>query len=209
MVTRHALVVTSVVGLIAAAGVGVATASIPDSNGVITACVKGKQVYVVDTDQGRRCRKGQQTVRWNAAGAAGARGEKGEQGAPGIAGPPAPPSRGFVAVDSSNLDIPTDEAGVAVLSKTLPAGKYVISASVGVGVYSGGIGTVQCDLVGPAGIYARGGQALQSGFEGSVSLDTAAVVTGDETFTIRCRALDFPGSARWRTLTATEVDSIQ
>ena len=65
-----------------------ASASIPDEEGVIHACLsrRGGQVRVIDTEKGRRCRKTERSLAWSEQGPRGRRGRQGKQGPQGPAG---------------------------------------------------------------------------------------------------------------------------
>ena len=87
--TRVAAVTVSTVALVAG-GVAVAQASIPGSNGVITACYdKTGAVRIIDTAK-TSCGKGETALTWNEqgpAGPTGATGPTGSAGATGATGP--------------------------------------------------------------------------------------------------------------------------
>src|ERR1700730_2265578 len=81
---------------------GVAYASIPGPNGVITGCfaTKSGDLRVIDAQAGAQCTKKEQQLTWNqtgppgpagATGPQGAQGPQGPQGATGPAGPQGPP----------------------------------------------------------------------------------------------------------------------
>ena len=122
------------------AGIAVATTpdAIPDSTTkVITSCVNKRtgKVRFIDAQAGERCRKSQRTVRFNKAGKRGATGKTGARGPKGTRGPtgktgavgPTGPSNGYVAsITARNLYVGVP---VTVVQKSLPAGKYIVSAS--------------------------------------------------------------------------------
>ncbi|MFI5666072.1 hypothetical protein [Streptomyces sp. NPDC051704] len=68
---------------------GIAHADIPPSNGVYTGCYTQAEgdLRVIDYEDGERCRRGEVTVTWNAAGPQGAPGLTGPQGPVGARGP--------------------------------------------------------------------------------------------------------------------------
>lgn len=82
-----------VAGALLLAGIGIANASIPDTNGVIHACIQpsnGNLTKIIDTDQGQSCSGGEQALNWNQTGPqgpAGATGATGPQGPAGTVGP--------------------------------------------------------------------------------------------------------------------------
>ena len=97
---RKSLVVASVavaaIGL-SGLGVGIASAAIPDSSGVIHGCYKPNAngslsvLGVVDTAlSGGHCPGGQTALTWNQTGPAGATGPQGPVGATGVQGPQGP-----------------------------------------------------------------------------------------------------------------------
>jgi|ERR1700675_3683538 len=110
-------------GLLVLAGT-VAFASIPDSSGVIHGCFETQQgqLRVIDPAT-QHCLPSETAISWNNIG---------PQGPAGLAGPPGPPgsgggSNGFVTgVRSGTLTLTPS----AVLTLTLPAGSYILSASV-------------------------------------------------------------------------------
>ena len=69
-----------------------AVGTVPDSNGVINACLAvtngapittGANVTVIDPSAGQSCAPAQQSIAWNVTGPQGAPGQNGSQGAPG------------------------------------------------------------------------------------------------------------------------------
>jgi hypothetical protein len=90
---------------------------------------------------GKVCSSAQKSLTWNAKGIQGEKGEKGDQGVPGKDGVdgedgaqgPAGPSGGgqaFVAVAADNQIINGD---AVVISKSLPAGKFIVTVRMIVG----------------------------------------------------------------------------
>lgn len=97
---------------LAGGAVAVAVATVPGSDGVISACYSAvttngttepvataPNLTVIDTDAGQSCGRGQQTLAWNQSGPAGATGpagptgpagSAGQNGAPGQVGPQGP-----------------------------------------------------------------------------------------------------------------------
>jgi hypothetical protein len=96
----HRTAVIAGVTLSVLAVAGVATASIPDGNGVITACrrITSGELRVIDTATTAACPNGSTVLTWSQtgragptgptgpAGATGPAGSAGPQGAPGLAG---------------------------------------------------------------------------------------------------------------------------
>jgi hypothetical protein len=92
--------IASLVALALAAGTFAASASIPDSKGVIHACHRKSdgRLRVIDTQKGRKCRKSERPVEWNERGRRGRVGPEGDRGPRGRRGPqgePGPPGGGF------------------------------------------------------------------------------------------------------------------
>lgn len=81
--------------LLSLAGLGVASAAIPDGSGVIHACYQspppahGANLQVIDTGAGGSCGGGATSLTWNQAGPQGPAGPAGATGATGPAGPKA------------------------------------------------------------------------------------------------------------------------
>ena len=133
---------------------GVAYASIPDAGGVIRGCYKPNvgpgNLRVIDPAKGQQCATTEHHLDWNQIGPSGpqgaqgpsgpqgAQGPSGPQGIQGASGPSGPKgdkgdpgtsgsSTGF-SVSKSTL---TPLAGTeTILSKTMPAGNYVLYAAL-------------------------------------------------------------------------------
>ncbi|MGO9763653.1 MAG: hypothetical protein ACLP1Q_20565 [Solirubrobacteraceae bacterium] len=130
------------VALLAALG-GVAWASIPGPEGIIHGCYgkHGGQLRVIDTTAGGKCRHKEAALNWDETGPPGPRGGRGATGPRGAAGPlgAAGASGSAGAQGPSNAYSASETAAFAlaggerdVLSLNLPAGRYVVSASVNV-----------------------------------------------------------------------------
>jgi type VI secretion system Hcp family effector len=85
---------------IAGGAAAVAVASVPDSSGVIHACLSvtngapittSANVTVIDPTAGQSCAPAQQSIAWNVTGPQGPPGQTGSQGPPGQTGPQGPP----------------------------------------------------------------------------------------------------------------------
>lgn len=89
---RPSLTAFALVGLLIMVS-GLASASVPAANGVITGCYerkngnKGSELRVIDVDAGQKCSSKDQQITWNQTGPAGAPGPAGAQGIPGPIGP--------------------------------------------------------------------------------------------------------------------------
>jgi len=88
---RPSLTAFALVGLLITVS-GLASASIPAANGVITGCYerkngnKGSELRVIDVEVGQKCSSKDQQITWNQTGPAGASGPAGAQGIPGPVG---------------------------------------------------------------------------------------------------------------------------
>jgi len=155
-------------------GGGVAAASIPNANGTIAVCIKGKGEYFPAHNV---CEEGYRAVRWNITGPRGATGPKGETGATGETGPkgetgatgapgqdgapgqqgpqgepgepgePGAPGTSAVYTGSpGNNDIVTGD--FAVVSVSVPAGKYAVTATTKALNAGGNVRTASCGIGG-------------------------------------------------------------
>lgn len=146
MSRRAQLAAASVVTVALAIG-GVAFAAIPGANGVISACYdkQSGQVRVYDAAGGtpKGCGKTEAAITWNQQGPKGDQGDQGPQGPAGPAGPagptgatgpagpagPAGPGGTSLGFSGSRGFVPL--AGTeTIISRTLPAGRYVLFAVV-------------------------------------------------------------------------------
>ena len=119
------------IGALAIIGGGATYASIPNDNGVFTACVTKSSgaVRLIDTERKPRpqCKTGEFKVRWNQAGKPGANGTNGTNGV-----------SGYETV-ISRQDYPAESVGVASnFSATCPAGKKVIGGGAAARTAEGG-----------------------------------------------------------------------
>jgi hypothetical protein len=125
------------IGLVAvalAAVVGVAYATIPDSNGVIHACYNKSTgtLRVIDSSV-TNCPSNDTALNWNVQGPQGPQGPAGPQGATGPQGPAGPTgpsglSHGYLAT-SSAVAVPQEPAYSNVVSiSSVPNGSYMIYA---------------------------------------------------------------------------------
>ena len=135
---RHPLIAIAALASLALAG-GVAYATIPDSQGVIHACYakSGGALRVVDATV-TNCKTAETSLTWNQAGVPGQPGPQGTSGATGPQGPQGEPGPGtdvFAGFYDGPVDLPlftTPFVPVPIAQLQLPAGKYVITASVDV-----------------------------------------------------------------------------
>lgn len=127
-----------------AVGLGVAYATIPDSQGAIHACYKtdSGQLRVVDSSA---CNASETPLSWSQAGSQGAQGPPGPQGPAGPAGP-GNAVYSEVASGGGGQSIPVGlPAGIAEIP--LPAGKYTVIASLTVGNDAFDPNFVRCRLL--------------------------------------------------------------
>lgn len=130
------------VGALLALG-GIAYATIPDANGVIHGCYgkSGGDLRVIDATV-TNCAKTETSLNWNVKGATGPVGPQGDQGPQGPAGPQGPvgpqgpqgpqgpagtTTHGYMASNEVGTALTT--SFTPVLSMSLPAGTYVVSAA--------------------------------------------------------------------------------
>lgn len=93
-------------------------------------CVKKDGSAHIYTAKPKKCKKGEKRLSWNSEGPAGRNGTNGTNGANGLAGAVA----GFSALQSSSMIVNGTMKAVPGLEKTLPAGSFIVSASIeGVG----------------------------------------------------------------------------
>jgi hypothetical protein len=131
-----ALVLGTLVAL-AALG-GVAWASIPSTNGIIYGCYNKRSgvLRVINTSVRQRCRRRESALNWEEVGPQGKRGATGPKGATGSRGQtgqtgqtgPEGPSNAYFAAQTGTSKLSSSSTNVLVLP--VPAGKYVVSASV-------------------------------------------------------------------------------
>ncbi|HEX6383383.1 MAG TPA: hypothetical protein VF177_01825 [Anaerolineae bacterium] len=186
------------VGVISA--VRVAYATIPDAGGVIHACYDpgNRMLRVIDTEAGEVCRPQDGALSWN---------QTGPQGPEGLRGP----SDGYVVrllpFEAKNLD----NQNVNVLSLSLPAGDYIVSASVRVDRTQPGTSSVFCDLRVGGGPFPTGYHEV---LDGTDAVATMAATSGlslpsAEMVHLTCEAIGDDGTfATLAGLTAIRVGTL-
>lgn len=129
---RRTVTVTAAVAALMGGVVGIAMASIPDSQGHITVCVKGRHERFIDATKSH-CKNSQKTVTWNAVGLPGPKGDKGDPGLPGPAGPPGLPGTALtsgvsdVEFNQQTYTVNADTPGHVRAEELLcPSGKRVL-----------------------------------------------------------------------------------
>ena len=132
-------------------GAGVVLATIPDAAGVIHGCYSksGSPIYVIDSAVST-CRNGDTALTWNVQGPPGPAGPMGAPGPTGATGPAGPmgPSDGFWKNDLrtfGTLFLDGNLSDLETLSQ-LPAGNYVLNATLAFVVDITTVSTVQCFL---------------------------------------------------------------
>jgi hypothetical protein len=211
-------------------GIASAQASIPDTGGVIHGCYDNKGALRVIDSAASACKNGETALDWNqtgpqgptgpigpqgpqgAQGAQGPQGPPGQSGAQGPAGPPGSPGTATVFVTRRTGDVILNTSGVQVMSLSVPAGSYLISAQVQLFNFDGDFQTATCSLSTGDQVQARLG-SLGDAHTTAVPLVDAATFATSATISVTCAAFkgtsgdgDQPGNKS--TLTATEVSSV-
>jgi hypothetical protein len=196
-------------GLLLVVGGGVALATVPDSGGVIHGCYakKSGDLRVIDTEMPRTCRKAERELSWSQQG------PPGQDGPPGPEGPPGA-SAAFATPTGEPVEIVAPFSTVAELR--VPAGSYVVNASVTFenGEPDGAIAVCAIGgrADGAAGILELQGQTGPETINvGMMSLLFADTFTEPFTLRINCRnnASDVGGlSANNIHLVATQVSTL-
>jgi hypothetical protein len=134
------LIAGAIAGAVLIAGGAIAYASIPDSNGVIHACLKDGKIRVVDTDAGQSCSGSEQALNWNQQGPAG------------------PPGGGVSIVNVVKHYTPSDPrlqpptgAGHIYEELDCPTGKHA---------FNGGVRTTEPDSSAPQDAYPGNAQQV-------------------------------------------------
>jgi hypothetical protein len=165
---------------VALAVAGIATATIPDGNGVIHACYakKGGSLRVVDTGGGGTCTSKEADLAWGEQGPQGAQGPQGPQG-PAVA-PTVYETDSTPANSSDSLIYNSTYRDLA--SASLEAGSYVVWATAQVGTLGD---LVLCDLTDGQTVLAT----ARRGYPDAdvLPLVAAAVLGSDATLTVRCK----------------------
>ena len=174
--------------IIAATGTSVAVgyATSAKSN-TIKACVAkhSKNIY-----QANKCKKGDKKLKWSIKGPQGAQGPAGAPGANGAV-------TGYSVAQGAAHDITNNNSFVTIISKAVPAGSYIVSASAEVTALSTANAnqgaTDECQL--SDGTHTQAvtvGGALGGVFifwenQGVASLHIAASSASSMTLTLKCR----------------------
>jgi hypothetical protein len=169
----------------------------PEPTDVIYACYKkvnGQLRIVKDFGQ---CRPSELPISWN---------QMGPPGPPGPEGPPGPAGAGNIWITrQSNPVALGNEMEVQVLSLTVPAGTYAISAKVSVANSVSAVQTAYCTLsTGDTSVVELAG--VDDDMEQVISLLDADTFTSETTITLKCFTTE--GSATNGVLAAIEVGSL-
>jgi len=202
-------------------GVGVVAAQAQTGN-VIYACVNSKSGKVTIVAAGSTCKAGETLVTWNIVGPAGPPGPAGPSGPAGPAGPPGlagaagpagpqgpegpmGPSNAYVAFAASvSLDGPG--ITVTVLTKDVPAGNYVVSASLTFSDAPSSGALASCAVFG-IDSQPIGRTTVHRGESQSLTIQSAGVHAQAGPLTLVCApALT---SVEIATLTAIQVSTVQ
>jgi hypothetical protein len=132
--------ITTAIAVMGIVGASVAFAAIPGAGGVINGCVGSKgALKVIDAEGGATCDAGEQSLAWNQQGPAGPQGAQGPQGPAGPQGLPGP-SNAYVTEQGMNSFKLNGGAGAqTLLSMELPAGSYLVWATVSLSKYGDGM----------------------------------------------------------------------
>ncbi len=200
---------------VAALGVGVAYASIPGPNGVISACYDNQsgQTRIVDrqTDVPKGCGSRESLISWNQTGPQGLQGNQGLQGDPGVKGDqglqgdPGPSGGGILYSSflSTPLTVPdrsqTSAFSVNVLSLSVPAGAYLIT-------YASQATQSAADCrVGSGNLF----KAVQDTTVGESVFDTTAIfLPAGGSINLRCTVWDYPYTVSKAKLFAVQAGSL-
>jgi hypothetical protein len=202
--------ITVAVVVLLLAGVGIAYATIPDSNGVIHACYQTLKGSLRVVDSTASCSNGEAPLSWN---------QTGPPGPPGVQGPPGPSGSSHAYTDSnSQWQAGLSPNATTITQLTLPAGDYVVSATGSVvknGIFdtTGSDNDVKCVIDDPNDNAVAASEATASGdytaavpymLVGTVSLTTGGTITVD------CATLtgSVASEVDFNSLVATKVDAV-
>lgn len=208
-----------VAGVLAAVAASVSYAAIPSLNGTISACLDAKgTLKVIDVDAGGSCAANNQLLAWNQTGPQGNPGPQGQQGAQGAQGEqgpqgaPGPSDAYFRRV--ADVVIPGLYLERTIATVDLPAGKYVILASVRLHNPLAWM-KHKCSLT--AGTYYEE-QEVETGIqvnqvkivniEGRMTWTTAHEFASPETVSLKCSSLSGQTLVKRPVITAIKVGKL-
>lgn len=212
--------------LVLAASGGGAYALAATSSHTITACVHkhGGGLY-----EAKRCARHDGELSWGVAGTQGSSGTDGQAGPQGPVGPRGPQGpigeqgpagangavAGYSASVATNVDF---TAGTkTILSKTLPAGSFIVNAKTELAASATSSGYVndECELVdGATTDYAQWSVPMAPEFlvyvgEGTVSMNIAVSSPSPSTVAVTCWPVANTGSSFSTGAAYTQIDAIQ
>jgi hypothetical protein len=209
---RLPAILLAVLALVIAGGAGALAAGRGGSS-TITVCVHkhGGTLY----RRAGTCHRNDKQLSWNKQGPQGRPGPQGSQGPEGPQGPDGPgatvsATHAFSAALGSEVTL---GVGTPVLSMTLPAGSYVLSASVTVvnvdpTPANEGLASCAFDELDSEGRSTEGQADVPGGAQrSSISVDEA-IIHGGGTLTLKCTGPGTALRAFEAYFTATSVDSI-
>jgi collagen triple helix repeat protein len=136
---RKPVAVVAIAAASSLLGVGVAYATIPDSNSVIHSCftTKGGSLRVIDPGAGDSCNQKESALDWNAQGPTGPAGPAGPQGPTGTTGPAGSQGpkgdqgpAGISGLEQASRSVSLQPGGW-IVTVDCPAGKLAISGGWG------------------------------------------------------------------------------
>ena len=225
--SRTAIGLVAVLAALAAGGI--ASATIPDSGGVIHGCYSKASstspppgsLRVIDTGLGQSCALNEVSLTWNQQGVKGATGPQGPQGPTGAQGPPgAQGQKGATGPSGTSHGwghatggIALDTAGYKQVDSigSLPAGRYMVWVAGTIGD-NGGDSHATCRLaVGGGSSFAEtGGFATTGGsYSTPFSLAGDTVVGPQGSIEVDCSSTDYQSknSFAYTDLEAIRVDA--
>src|SRR5713226_3923963 len=195
---------------------GVAWAAIP-SSGTINGCFQKNngQLRVIDPSSTSKdpnsstCRPDEQPISWNQIGPPGAPGPPGPTGPPGEPGPRGPSDAFF----NRGPDTALTPAPQIMAHLALPAGDYVLTASLRATNSSGSISTFFCDLATPNQVAESIADVLaahdRDAGAAPMAIDSADSLAAPGTATLRCASIRGNEQAvREVRLVATQVGTL-
>jgi hypothetical protein len=221
--TRSAIAVVGVLTATVVMG-GLAYASIPASSGVIHGCYKtaGTNHAVTVVDSSAQCPGGYTSLKWNQTGPQGPAGEAGPKGATGAtgatgpqgpAGPTGPPgpsglSQAFSVASIDGFTLNDTSSTTVVTSPSVPAGSYVVNATVGVGVavITNAV-TFACFVTGANGNASYGTLTTNNSLT-TIPLTAAVTLSAASTITVQCGTTGGTGQTTGENLTASDVNTL-
>jgi len=190
---RAATVAAAFLAVLAGA-TSVALASIPDSRGVIHGCYQtsgtAHTLKVINNAVTARCPRGYSGLNWSQAG---------RKGSPGPAGL----SHGYSTESIDGLTLSESSNTTVVATSTLPAGSYIVNATVAFTAVTGE-NIVQCFITG-AGGSASGGTVSSNNGITTIPLTAGVTLSSPSTITVQCAG---SGHTTGENITAIAVNDL-